>query len=130
MEEFTDLVMFITLYSPVQQSKNYFLEINERAKIFFSLWLFSAFSVLLNYALYSDAWQLKVGISGLVLFVVFCGLLLFLDNKIIESNLAFEFLLRGFFHSIILISIVGIIIIIVIAQIPYIYIMILHLVLL
>ena len=121
IKEFTHLVMFITLYSLVQQGKNYFLEINKRTKIFFSLWLFSAFSVLLNYALYSDAWQLKVGISDLVLFAVFCGLLLFLDNKIIESKLALEILLRGFLHSIILISIVGIAITIVIAQIPYIY---------
>jgi hypothetical protein len=92
--------------------------------------LFSAFSIILNYALYDDVWQLKVGISELIIFGVFCGLLLYLDDRIIESKSAFEILLRGFFHSIIVISMVGIAITIVIAQISYIYTMILHLVLL
>jgi hypothetical protein len=73
---------------------------SDKRLLFYSgFWVVAAISVVLNFALYSSLWQLKLGVSGLLMTAAFGLLLGLFQEQAAAGGMAFNEMLDGFVHS-------------------------------
>ena len=93
---------------------------SDKRLLFYSSFLaVAATSVVINYALYSSNWQLKFGVSELLMTAAFGILLNLFREQAAAGEMVFNEMLDGFVHSALIVAGIGLIVIALLFLTPY-----------
>lgn len=122
LREFSHLMVFVILIAVYKaRSKVVFtyLLANKSLLAFASFLVVSLIGVIFNFFLYGSLWQLKLGVSGLIIAVAYLVMLILLKDGGIVEKMAFDRMLEGFIHSALILAGIGFIVTALLFLIPY-----------
>lgn len=119
LQEVTHLMVFVAIASLWRALPPSFRRLDSRLWIYFAFVAIAVASVIVNFAIHGSLWQLKLGVSNLLMLSAFGVYLLLLHQNCTDRRGMFVEMLNGFMHSAFWATGIGLATIVLLFVIPY-----------